>query len=132
MKIPRATAEALIQGWKDDRLMWHMMLVVSGLNCGEPDIDWDAIMAKTGLPLEKVRYVKMPIRAWVSNNLVNASTELWSNHPNKALRWMISGKDWGTNTRPTRLAVKEFKDAAGYKVIRARAQDKRHDWNTCK
>lgn len=132
MKIPRKTADAIVLFWQQDRKLFDVLVHIAGLSPDVPVADWDELRLMSGIPMDITHYVKMPIRAWVSNYFVNASNELWSNHPNRALRWLLSGKDTSAHSRPMQQAAGEFKKAAGYKVIRAREQDKRHDWNTCK
>jgi hypothetical protein len=122
--IPRKTAEGLIKYWALDLSMGIAIARLQGYSFDDRVVDWDRLLSECGLPSHLK--VGQPVRVWIASHYVNANAELWANHPNKALRWMLSGKDYGASTRPQATAMNSSKKVAGYKVIRARA-DKRHD-----
>jgi hypothetical protein len=130
MKLKLSVAKVLAECWKHDLLIYQFIIHVVGTGDVLAKTDWPKALEHCGLNPET--HVKQPVRSWVASHFVNASNEFWLNHPNKAMQWIISGDDYGASTRPMKRARGAFREEAGYKVIRARALDKRHDWNTCK
>ena len=118
MDLGYALCAALVDGWHGD---WKMSRVVAhawALTDKQPDNE-TAKYLEAAAAL-KAKYISAGDRAqvWIARNLPQLNDALWASRPRETC---IATAARAVGKRPM-----------GALRCPARAQDKRHDWNTCK
>lgn len=124
---------ALAQAWKEDKYLLDAIATYY-------ELERDPVTKRYGFPenyydelgLRPHTKLAQPVRGYIARRYVMTSNAMWDGKFVTAWKWFKSDKDHGRHEFATTEAKREFRKDAGYKVIRARAMDKRHDWKTVK